>query len=198
MIVLLSALVAAGSAFPLLSIENATAPWAAPNPTLPYPVGPNPGLRLEKGDWVRQPPAPAKKQGLLLGDIRARLHVDATTAAAGGPVTAQIFWRRRDPNPHLKAVVVTTAAGAQVPRFVALAEFMVFPHRPDRFLTNITATQQRHNSDVQWGAGLATEPPPRHTTPHTPPPPPPYHHYTTTTITTLQPPPCSWTVRGPV
>ena len=121
--VLLSALVAAGSSdpFPLLPIVNATAPWAAPNPALPYPIGPNPGLAWQADpEAVRQPPAPAKKQGLLLGDIRARLHVDEVTAAAGGPVTAQIFWRRRDPNPHLKAVVVTTAAGAQVPRFVVV------------------------------------------------------------------------------
>ena len=111
------------SAFPVLPITNATAPWALPNPRLPYPIPPNPGMVFTVSSPVpasppglRQPPAPAKEQGLLLGDIRAKLVVDAVAATAGATVTAQIFWRRRDPNPHLKAVVVTTKAGAQVPR----------------------------------------------------------------------------------
>jgi hypothetical protein len=54
---------------------------------------------------------------LRLGDIRAHVHVPvgvAAAAAGGSNVTAQIFWRRRDPSPHVKAVVVADAAGNQV------------------------------------------------------------------------------------
>jgi hypothetical protein len=99
---------AAAADIPLLAIRNHTAPWAAPNPKLPFPVGPNPGLTFEGipavaatatggSDTARrrlQPPAPKSKQGLLLGDIRAHLRVTAAVAAAGGTATAQIFWRR--------------------------------------------------------------------------------------------------------
>ena len=87
--------------YPLLPITNATAPWALPDPSLPYPVGPNPGLAFQPGDGeLRKSSTPANNPGLLLGDIRARLHVGIEAAAAGAPVTAQIFWRRRDPNPN--------------------------------------------------------------------------------------------------
>ena len=86
--------------FPLLPITpaaNNAAPWALPNPKLPFPVGPNPGLKYEgepRSDRRRlQPPAPKSKQGLLLGDVRVRLHVSAELAAqANSTVTAQIFW----------------------------------------------------------------------------------------------------------
>eukprot|EP00756_Hemistasia_phaeocysticola_P053901 Hpha_TRINITY_DN29846_c0_g1::TRINITY_DN29846_c0_g1_i1::g.2968::m.2968 len=39
------------------------------------------------------------------GDVRAVLDVTAADIV-GGRVTAQIFWRRRDPTPHLKSVLV--------------------------------------------------------------------------------------------
>lgn len=86
--------------FPLLPITPAAsnaAPWALPNPKLPFPVGPNPGLKFEgeagSGRRRLQPPAPKSKQGLLLGDVRVRLRVSAKLAAqANSTVTAQIFW----------------------------------------------------------------------------------------------------------
>lgn len=104
-VVAMCARVGAGSPsnIPLLAIVNATGPWVLPNPALPYPVGPNPGLSFaganagavqKKSRARRQPPAPANKQGLLLGDIRAHVHVPAATANAQASVTAQIFWRR--------------------------------------------------------------------------------------------------------
>jgi hypothetical protein len=112
------------AAFPLLPLQNASAPWAKPNPRLPFPVGPNPGLVFEAAAESPpavhqhhrrlQPPAPISKQGLLLGDVRIRLHVTASVAQHSRITTAQIFWRRRDHTPQIKAVVVTDAAGAQV------------------------------------------------------------------------------------
>ena len=86
--------------FPLLPISPVSsnaAPWALPNPKLPFPVGPNPGLKFEStADSERrrlQPPAPKSKQGLLLGDVRVRLHVTAELAVqANSTITAQIFW----------------------------------------------------------------------------------------------------------
>lgn len=110
--------VCGGGPYPLLPLTNATTSWVTPNPKLPYPVGPNPGLAYayshsaaSSSRSVRQPPAPAYKQGLLLGDVRARLHVSAVAAANQSVVTAQVFWRRRDQNVSLKAVVVTDSNG---------------------------------------------------------------------------------------
>ena len=112
----------AAAEMPLLPITpsaNVTVAWALPNPKLPFTVGPNPGFVWEEVDSPAssrrqlQPPAPIAKQGLLLGDVRVRLHVTAELALQAD-VTAQVFWRRRDHNPNYKAVVVTDAAGAQV------------------------------------------------------------------------------------
>ncbi len=44
------------------------------------------------------------------GDVRARLFV-----ASAGATEAQIFWRRRDPTPELKSVILTDAVGNAVP-----------------------------------------------------------------------------------
>ena len=94
------ALTESAGPFPLLPITPVAtnaAPWALPNPKLPFPVGPNPGLKYEDeagSDRRRlQPPAPRSKQGLLLGDVRVRLHVTAELVSqAKSTVTAQIFW----------------------------------------------------------------------------------------------------------
>ena len=104
---------AAGAApLPLLTIGPNTTAWPPPNPNLSFPVGPNPPASSLRRRL--QPPAPATLQGLLLGDIRAKLHVTAELAEAGAEATAQIYWRRRDPNPGLKAVVVTDSDHRQV------------------------------------------------------------------------------------
>ena len=95
------ALMESAGPFPLLPIapvSSNAAPWSLPNPTLPFPVGPNPGLKYEDGAQSSerrrlQPPAPRSKQGLLLGDVRVRLHVTAELASqANSTITAQIFW----------------------------------------------------------------------------------------------------------
>ena len=105
---------AAGAApLPLLTIGPNTTAWPPPNPNLSFPVGPNPPAASSLRRRL-QPPAPAALQGLRLGDIRAKLHVTAELAEAGAEATAQIYWRRRDPNPGLKAVVVTDAQHRQV------------------------------------------------------------------------------------
>jgi hypothetical protein len=102
-----------GAQFPLLSMAaNISAPWAPPDLRLPYPVGPNPGLlwfdsssaasTTSASRRILQPPAPASKQGLLMGDIRAHIKVTAALAQAQITVTAQIYWRRRDHNPNIK------------------------------------------------------------------------------------------------
>ena len=105
---------AAGAApLPLLTIGPNTTAWPPPNPNLSFPVGPNPPAASSLRRRL-QPPAPATMQGLLLGDIRAKLHVTAELAEAGAEATAQIYWRRRDPNPGLKAVVVTDSDHRQV------------------------------------------------------------------------------------
>ena len=46
-----------------------------------------------------------------LGDIRAVVHA----ATAGQPIQAQIWWRRRDAHPELKAVIVTDANNKPLP-----------------------------------------------------------------------------------
>ena len=50
------------------------------------------------------------------GDIRAAVSVASADISAGGSptATAQIFWRRRDPNLDVKLPVITDAAGASV------------------------------------------------------------------------------------
>ena len=54
--------------------------------------------------WPHGGPAPPAVNGhvVSLGDIRA-----VVQAHQAGPVSAQIWWRRRDPNPEVKAVIVT-------------------------------------------------------------------------------------------
>ena len=91
--------------FPLLPItpvSSNAALWALPNPKLPFPVGPNPGLRFHStADSERrrlQPPAPKSKQGLLLGDVHVRLHVAAELAAqANSTITALVNFQALRP-----------------------------------------------------------------------------------------------------
>ncbi len=78
----------------------------------PQPLHP---LRLAAADGPAWP-APDPKTGRKLGDVRAVLKVPAAAAAAGTAASARIFWRRRDPFPALKAVVVTDSRGAVVPQ----------------------------------------------------------------------------------
>jgi hypothetical protein len=75
------------ASLPVLPLEAASAPWAAAGS--------------------------AACRGGFCGDIRARLSV-APGDIVAGVATAQIFWRRRDPFPANKAVIVTDAAGAAV------------------------------------------------------------------------------------
>ena len=153
-----AAAAAAAASAPLLPIVNATSAWAPPNPALPYPVGPNPGLawapappRHAQGApprTRRQPPAPANKQGLLLGDIRAHLKVTATAAQSAASVTAQIYWRRRDHMPAIKAVVVTDSAGAQVRALAANLFAESKPHRPCLTLARAPIIMLHHHTHV--------------------------------------------------
>ena len=76
-----------------------------------YSLGPNTTA------W--QPPA---AHGLFFGDVRARVVVDAAATAAASAATVHIFWRRRDPRPSNKSVVVTTADGKIVASHVALLQ----------------------------------------------------------------------------
>eukprot|EP00041_Stephanoeca_diplocostata_P030301 m.914599 g.914599 ORF g.914599 m.914599 type:complete len:97 (+) comp23730_c1_seq3:67-357(+) len=46
------------------------------------------------------------------GDIRARVEVPANTPA--GEVRTQIFWRRRDPHPEVKGVIVMDSSDVAV------------------------------------------------------------------------------------
>jgi len=43
------------------------------------------------------------------GDVRAVVNISTEDITSGGVATAQIFWRRRDANPDVKAVVVAFA-----------------------------------------------------------------------------------------
>ena len=56
---------------------------------------------------------------LVLGDIRARVEVHNASATVA---TVQIFWRRRDPRPSNKTVVVTDSSGTPVHSITALLE----------------------------------------------------------------------------
>ena len=64
-------------------------------------------------------PAPSR-DGLYLGDIRAVLNISSTVNKE--PTTAQIFWRRRDANPSVKAVVVTDSDGNWIPAETSAVE----------------------------------------------------------------------------
>jgi hypothetical protein len=60
---------------------------------------------------------PSLGADVRLGDIRAVLKLTSSVGPAVGNssiVRGQIWWRRRDPDPQLKAVVVTTESGALV------------------------------------------------------------------------------------
>ena len=56
---------------------------------------------------VASAPWPAPVNGTFYGDIRAVLQVSA--AEAGTEVLAQVFWRRRDPTPAAKGVLLPRA-----------------------------------------------------------------------------------------
>ena len=72
---------------------------------------------------------------LYLGDLRAVVHVPPSVAASAGHVRGTIWWRRRDPNPSIKAVVVTTANGTWLDGVTPLAQesdcgIIAFPFDP--------------------------------------------------------------------
>jgi hypothetical protein len=63
---------------------------------------PSPNLTL--GTWPQK-----SAQNLFLGDIRAVIN-----ASSSAPATVQIWWRRNDVNPQVKAVVLTDSQGQRV------------------------------------------------------------------------------------
>ena len=106
-----------------LGLHSAAAAGAAAVPL--YALG------LNTTEWLRQIPHPtndpeAGRGSAYTGDIRARLVVSqddlALRGGPGQPVVAQIWWRRRDPRPENKSVVITDAAGAILPATVHLVE----------------------------------------------------------------------------
>ncbi len=67
------------------------------------------GVVFEAGNWTPQLPAGAK--GESWGNHRAVIEIDDTASLApGANVRVTIPWRRRDPNPSTKAIVVVDAA----------------------------------------------------------------------------------------
>ena len=84
--------------FALLGLARAAA--AANFPLYPIVTAPS---------W----PAPSLG-GLYLGDIRAHVRCPASATTAGGNATAQIWWRRRDPLPQVKGIIVKNADGTTV------------------------------------------------------------------------------------
>ena len=66
-------------------------------------------LRLAAlGDW------PTTDGTLHYGDVRAVVNVEPANAASTAPVTAQVFWRRRDAHPATKGIFVTDSRGNAV------------------------------------------------------------------------------------
>jgi hypothetical protein len=117
-------------------LAAAAAPAAGPAapPLLNISLVPSCGLVARAGasPACPQPPTPAPTQppyggprawpwphggnatvagGVALGDIRAVVHAET----AGKPLQAQVWWRRRDSHPTLKAVIVTSADDVPLP-----------------------------------------------------------------------------------
>lgn len=75
---------------------------------------------FEAGNWTPHLEAGAK--GDSLGNHRAVVELTEAQASAGQPVRVTIPWRRRDPKPETKAVVVVNAAtGAPLTRVATLS-----------------------------------------------------------------------------
>ncbi|MBP6715674.1 MAG: hypothetical protein KA205_02355 [Acidobacteria bacterium] len=105
-----------------------TAPWSHPVASQSRIAAPAPAARLhrappianvvdgvtfEAGNW-KQDLVPGTK-GASLGNHRAVVEIDGAPAAAtGSPITVTIPWRRHDPNPAKKGVVVVNATTNQV------------------------------------------------------------------------------------
>eukprot|EP00051_Salpingoeca_urceolata_P011338 m.140348 g.140348 ORF g.140348 m.140348 type:complete len:1261 (+) comp17082_c0_seq3:824-4606(+) len=81
------------------AVAEVVAAVANDAPVLPISLAP-------AGSW------PKYQKGMSHGDIRAVVRV--TAVPADGMTEAQVWWRRRDDNPELKAVLVTTASGQAV------------------------------------------------------------------------------------
>jgi hypothetical protein len=112
----------------VLAYASLPSPAVSAAPSFPlYTLGPN------STAWLRHlPPSPSRRSisrsvsttlTAYSGDIRARLVVaPADSPGPRGVVTAQIWWRRRDPRPENKSVVVTDAAGTIIPSTPHLVE----------------------------------------------------------------------------
>ena len=74
---------------------------AASQPVLPLVVAP-------AGTWAA--PGSAACQGHYCGDIRAVVQLTSSDIV-GSSATVQVWWRRRDPTPYNKSVLVTDASG---------------------------------------------------------------------------------------
>eukprot|EP01052_Picozoa_sp_SAG31_P038703 SAG31_NODE_5220_length_2668_cov_1.470611_1_plen_197_part_00 len=91
------------------------------------PHAPLPLYRLmpNSSEWLRTLPKSQAESALTAyaGDIRARLVVsEEDLEQQQGVVTAQILWRRRDPRPENKSVIVTDERGAIIPSSAHLVE----------------------------------------------------------------------------
>ena len=69
------------------------------------------GVTFEASNWP--PDLTAGTKGASRGNHRAVVEVDATALAGGSPVRVTIPWRRHDPNPGGKAIIVVDAATNQ-------------------------------------------------------------------------------------
>ncbi len=105
---------------------------AALSPAAPLDALPLYKLMPNSSAWLRTLPRPpdqtrseAEAAGLTAysGDIRARLVVSkGDLEPQAGAVTAQIWWRRRDPRPENKSVIVTDDRGTIIPSSAHLVE----------------------------------------------------------------------------
>ena len=75
-------------------------------PVLPYTIA-EPGSWPAAGSAICGPSG----RGAFCGDVRAVLSV-SNDSIVSGVATAQIFWRRRDPHPELKRVIIIDPTGA--------------------------------------------------------------------------------------
>ena len=94
------------------SVQPAAAADSLPSAAAPLPLLP---LRVAaNGSWPDPENAASVAPNFHHGDIRASVSVAAADIDAGQTATAQVFWRRRDPNLTLKLPVVTNAEGERM------------------------------------------------------------------------------------
>jgi hypothetical protein len=99
----------------------------------PHQLPPLYTLGVNSTAWRRNLPPPPdghhlkKEDGggsvaAYTGDVRARLLLTDADIHSAQPVTAQIWWRRRDPRPENKSVIITDELGAIVASISHLVE----------------------------------------------------------------------------